>query len=207
MCYPACTSQKTTGRSDRCPPDRRQLPRRHPQRLPQAPYRKGQPVKRWNRNTRAPQGQGVSFHMLTSASWLNLVERFFGKAHAACSQTRPAQRRPHALRLRLPGSFIWNRNTSTAASLAAPFRGTGKTTGGTIGLHRPRPPPGAPHRQYPAAKLSPKYPAVFGGCLPHTLKPENPDRCSESQLLTRMGMRQSNLAVSACVGSSRLSTG
>ena len=55
---------------------------------------------------------------------------------------------------------------STAASLAAPCPGTGKTASGTIRLHRPKLSRLALHHpHYSTAKLSPKYPAVFGGCI------------------------------------------
>ena len=38
------------------------------------------------------------------------------------------------------------------------FRGTGKTTGGTIRLHKPGPPPCAPSRRSSTARTQPKIP-------------------------------------------------
>ena len=51
-----------------------------------------------------------------------------------------------------------NRRDAAEPARTNSFRGTGKTTGGTIGLHRPRPPPGAPHRQYPRRQTQPEIP-------------------------------------------------
>ena len=87
-----------------------------------------------------------------------------GRGHVHADRHRQAQQ----ISIRRPGSpmsWVASRIRRRPGSTNS-CPGTGSPSRSSTKPHRPAPAPERHRRRHPAAKLSPKHPAVFAGCLP-----------------------------------------